>query len=316
MNKYKILMMSKPSGDRGPAIGYKNHMTALRSSDEFLIEEIENIKDSNEFKNYDYFWFYVRFDPRIYYFLKQNFSNKKIICGPNIVFENAKNIPNDEWEAWFLNNADPDISINVAEYYNNFTKSHFKNCNRFGSLPYCYQESNDRQEQKKDIDLLFYIKKRRYDHDNYEIFNEIINELKNKNNKIIIDSVIYGSHTREEYIDKVKRSKFVVWSSIDDYCSLAQLEALCLGTPVIGTIHNCTLYKEEDLIIENVTSISEDNFVEWKDKNMVVKEYTNKIINALNLDFNEIKKNVDIIFKENYSHEAYRRNIKKVLSNV
>ena len=39
MNKIKILSLSSPGGDRGPAVGYKNHIAAL-SQNNFEITEI------------------------------------------------------------------------------------------------------------------------------------------------------------------------------------------------------------------------------------------------------------------------------------
>lgn len=307
-------MMSAPQGDRGPAIGYQNHIKALKQSKDIHIKELSELKSIEELENFDYFWFYVRFDPKLYFYIKENFPNKKVICGPNVIFENAKSIPSDDWESWFLNNVKPDVSINVAEYYNNYTKSFFKNCDNFQTLPYCYQSPRKYTlGLEKNIDVLFYIKKRRYDHSNYEVFNKIISEIKKSNNHV--ETVIYGSHTREEYLDKIYRSKFVVWSSIDDYCSLAQLEAISQGVPIIGTPHNCTIYKNKKLIIDDVSKITDAEFVQWLDNETVIESYCKKINNAL-IFANDLSKFAEKEFKTNYSYSAYVDNVKRMLEHV
>ena len=51
-------MCSKPGGDRGPAVGYREHMNAfseLGKKHNITCEEIFNLKEASEISNFDIF---------------------------------------------------------------------------------------------------------------------------------------------------------------------------------------------------------------------------------------------------------------------
>jgi hypothetical protein len=313
---FKVLMMSQPGGDRGPAVGYKNHIQALKNSKNFIIDEFINLKNEEELKGFDYFWFYARFYPKHYYYLKQNFPNKKIICGPNILFENAKSIPKDDWENWFMQNAEPDVSINVAQYYVDYVKLHYKRAKMYKCLEYCASPSSPEITKRSEIDFLVYKKKRRYDHDHEEIFNSVLQYLKEKSD-LKIETVAYGSHQREEFLKLLEKTKFVVWTSIDDYCSLAQLECIERGVPVIGTPHNCTIKSSEKLLVKGVSKISKEKFVEWEESGVVANGFIKKLEELSSLSQKEYQEIVDEViekFNSTYYNDSYSKRVERLLT--
>ena len=60
----RILSVSRPGGDRGPAIGYLNHFKALNEKG-FQIQELSQDiwEDERSFRKFDVAWGYVRFHP-------------------------------------------------------------------------------------------------------------------------------------------------------------------------------------------------------------------------------------------------------------
>ena len=164
--KTKILMCSFPEGDRGPGIGYQNHKKSIISSTSMEIEEINHNIFSGNLDMYDVFWFYVRFQPQLYYYLKKNYPDKKFIMGPNLLFEKAEVGPSDNWEKWFVQNVESDFYFNAADYYLDRVKEFYLKSKKYSSLPYCIDLKNYDLSNKaeKNIDVLVYAKKRRIDH--------------------------------------------------------------------------------------------------------------------------------------------------------
>lgn len=301
-------MISFPGGDRGPAIGYKNHLKALNNSNLFHVDEINQYIWENNFDDYDYYWSYTRFNNVIYDRIKKN--NKKIIGGPNIALERADFGISDDWEYWYLNNSKVDINLNVADYYLDHVKSFSTNEMKFKTLEYCYElEKVDFLNKKNDV--LIYVKDRI--NENKEFSSIRVNKLKElfEKNNISYKILQYGTYEREAFLEDCKNSKIVTWLSIEDYCSLAQIEAQLMGCCVIGTPYNLTIPTDNDCIVQNVQTISRFEWVNWL-KN---KEEQEKISEEF---FKTINKK---LFSENLSLEVYnttsiKHSYKKYVQNV
>jgi len=278
----KILMCSFPLGDRGPGIGYQNHKKAISLSHKLEIEEINQDILDNYLDEYDVFWFYVRFNPQLYYYLKKNFPNKKFVMGPNILFEKAEEGPSDDWEKWFVKNVESDIYFNAADYYLDRVKVFYSKSKKYFPLPYCidlknYDLSNNKVE--KDIDVLIYSKKRRIDSQYENLFPEFINMI-NKS-KYSYHVITYGNYSRKEYFDLVKRSKVCVWFSIEDYCSNAQLECQLLNCPIVGTKYNLTDTFDKEYWVDG--HVLDENWLSWNERlPELYMEGVNKVMKNLN----------------------------------
>ena len=265
-------MCSIPGGNRGPANAYKNHLEALRSNNDFTIDEITSIRDASELKNYNIFWFYVRFDPRLYYYIINNVKEAKIVTGPNVLYEKPEKGPSDEWENWFVNNVESDYYCNNSEFYLNRVLIDYKKAKTSFVLPGSVNFSDYEYISNKKNDLLVYYKKRRIDNQIDDLFPDFVNKLKDKNiNYKIIE---YGNYQRENYLEVLKDSKLCVWYSIEDYCANAQLESLFYNTPVIGTPYNNTHTFDMSYNVDG-SNFSNNNWISWKNNvnDLYIKKY-------------------------------------------
>ena len=282
MNKIKILMCSKPGGDRGPAVGYREHIKAINLLGKDFNIYCDELNENTNLSEYDAFWFYVRFDPRIYYFIKKNFPNKKIIVGANVLLEKPEIGLSDEWEKWFVENVNFDMYFNAVEFYGNHVKKFFKPelKEKATFLDHCldlrFLDNKPVKKVSLDDPVLIYSKNRRIDKDYFNFFSNLIDEL--QENDIEYKVIEYGNYKREEYYSMIKNSSCVVTTSIEDYPGYAMYEAMYLNRPVIGTQYNIPNIFSKDFWVD--CQNLDDSWITRKDG--AAKLYVSKIKNYLN----------------------------------
>ena len=308
--KIKILMCSYPQSNRGPGNAFINHLSALHNSESFDVELItqEHINNPNLFSKYDVFWFSIRFHPNLYFFLKNNFPNKKIFMGPNVLFEKAEIGPSDEWEKWFVENVECDLYFNKANFYLDRVKEFYKGSKKYKVLPNCIEQKSlkflrDRKKNKISNKVLVYSKKRRIDKQFDSIFPEFLESLSKEN--IDFDVLTYGQYERADFMNAIPNYMCCFWWSIEDFCSNAQLEMQSIGTPVIGTPYNTTHTYDKNLVVEGSILTSEE-WITWKDD--VGKAYLECFLENKKMFNNllEIENRIKYI-ESNHSYDAYSR---------
>jgi len=311
----RILMVSAPGGDRGPANAYQNHINALDSSSDFLIKGINEIQSEEELQLFDVFWFSVRFHPNLYFELKNRFPDKVFWMGPNVLFEKAEIGPSDDWESWFVNNVSCDVYTNKADFYVDRAVQYFKGSKKYEVLKNCLNlesyniSREDIINSSRETDVLVYYKNRRIDYqldDLYPIFLQRLQKLGLK-----YEVIEYGKYARPDYFEKLLRSKLCVWLSIEDFCANAQLEAQYLNVPVLGTKYNNTDSFDESLNVDAATMTNRD-WIRWKG------DMPGIFIDGIESYFSETvgsveTKPLDFVL-QNYSYDAYAQQILRILS--
>lgn len=274
----KILTISAPGGDRGPAVGYRNHVKAL-SKGGFKLEEItqEIWESPTAMKDFDIAWAYVRFHPAIY--AKCLEIGLPIIGGPNIALERADLGITDDWERWYLTHSNVSINLNVADYYTNRVSEFVTSNMKCRTLEYCYESEEilALQRAKSQVDVLIYEKDRVNDGKSSSRIAALRSELDKAG--MTHRTVQYGSHTREEYIKECLGARVCAWLSIEDYCSLAQIEAHLTGCCVVGSPYNLTIPTASECVVEGAQSIK--GWVTWEEDSAVARGYVDSISQLL-----------------------------------
>ena len=304
----RVLSISSPGGDRGPAVGYRNHFAAL-SRKEFQIVEInQHLWDRPDLmKSFDVAWAYVRFNPLI---SQRCFEiGLPVIGGPNVALERADIGVTDEWENWYLNRSNVTVNLNVADYYSDRVKLFVSSKMQCKTLEYCYEshEILDSKRFREQVDVLIYEKDRVNDGEISRRASALREILDSR--KISHKTITYGKHTRNEYIEACLQSKVCAWLSIEDYCSLAQIEAHLSGCCVVGTPYNLTIPAFEEALCHNSQKMRE--WIRWEDDERVALDYSTaieKVLAKRNLD-----DSVREISSQRHSYEKYRLEVRKLL---
>lgn len=300
----RILTISAPGGDRGPAVGYRNHVKAL-SENGFEIKDLtqEIWQDPALMKSFDIAWAYVRFHPLVY--SKCLEFGIPIIGGPNIALERADIGITDDWELWYLTQSSVDVNLNVAEYYTDHVKKFVTSSMKCRTLEYCYESEEilSAQRVSKPIDVLIYEKDRVNDSKTNSRSRALRAELEASG--LTYRIIQYGNHTRDEYIRECLGARVCAWLSVEDYCSLAQIEAHLAGCCVIGSPYNLTIPVLDSCIVEGSQSIR--NWVSWEEDSIVAKSYTSAIKKVLS------SRDLDSLTRETVKHrqsyDYYRRRL-------
>lgn len=311
----KILSISSPGGDRGPATMYKNHLLACSETNDFSITNItQEIWESDSLlKQFDVAWAYVRFHPVILQKLRN--LNIPVIGGPAIAMESAHDGIVDDYERWYLTQSDVQVNLNVAKYYSDHVATFTKNGMRCEVLEGCYDFSifNQKTEDSdKKIDVLLYDKVR---------INDSRVESKNRldllrrsleEREYTTSTLTYGEYDRDQYIELCSKSKVVAWMSIEDYASLAQIEAHLAGACVVGTPYNLTIPVTNEALCHNSQVLQ--SWISWKDTNIVVNDYVKTIENVLSIS------NLSSLTRgeamKRHSFETYRKTLMKIMGKI
>ncbi len=306
----KILSVNKPGGDRGPAIGYMNHLKAL-SSCGFEIQELtqEIWNDEKSLRKFDVAWAYVRFHPQILERCKN--LGLLFVGGPNIVMERADVGIVDEWEKWYLENSRVDVNVNVADYYTDHVRKFSRGNCKFKTLEYCYEMDLGKWiPSKKSVDVTVYVKDRINDGGISKIAEEYCSLLKRQGLKYQI--LTYGNYNRDDYIKACTNSRITAWFSIEDYCSLAQIESHYAGSAVIGTPYNLTIPINDDMLCRSSQDMTE-SWIKWRKSEEVSRDYFNTTLRVLSQDnlVNETIKSC----KLRHGYDYYRQKVVNILSN-
>jgi hypothetical protein len=268
-------MCSVPGGNRGPANAYAHHLNSLKKDSRVEVTSILDIAHGltrEKLLEFDVFWFYVRFQPELYYLLKNNSRpDTQFWFGPNILFEKAELGPSDPWEKWFVENVESDSYFNLADFYIDRVRKYYSGSRHwhygfFNCVNFDEQLLNSYAVNfgQRDNDILVYYKNRRIDNQLDNFFEKFIDRIQAKYS---FEIVKYGSYDREEYLKDLGRSKLNIWMSIEDFCAGGQLESLFMKTPVLGTIHNNTHPLYDFLNVEATTLDS--NWIAWNEEAVV-----------------------------------------------
>ena len=307
----KILSISSPGGDRGPAVGYRNHLRAL-SEGGFRVEELTQKIWENPMlmKSFDVAWAYVRFHPAVY--SKCLEIGLPVIGGPNIALERADLGITDDWERWYLTQSNVSVNLNVAEYYTNRVSEFVTSKMKCRTLEYCYESEEilALQRAKSPVDVLIYEKDRVNDGKSSSRIDTLQRELDKAG--MTHRTVQYGSHTREEYIRECLGARVCAWLSIEDYCSLAQIEAHLAGCCVVGSPYNLTIPTVRECTVEGVQTIR--GWVTWEDDSAVARGYADSISRVL--QSNDLPSLTRDIAKRRHSFEYYRTKSFEVMQEI
>lgn len=302
-----------PGDDRGPGVMYKNHRLACSETNEFEISDLnQKIWSSDSaLKSFDVAWAYVRFQPFILQKLRS--LGIPVIGGPNIAMESAHDGITDEYERWYLTKSDVQLNLNVAKYYSDYVATFVKNGMKCDVLEGCYDLSKFQlMTAQKDIDVLLYNKVRINDSEIKAKERLLLLKKKLEDSGKHVKVLDYGNYDRNEYIDLCARSKVVAWLSIEDYASIAQIEAHLSGACVVGTPYNLTIPAHADSICNKSQRMN--GWISWNDSEIVANDYFETIEKILAVD------NLHIVVKETatarHSFESYRKNLKKIIEKV
>ena len=313
----KILMCSFTGGNRGPGNAFYNHINSLNASENFEVQLISesHLQNPRSFEKYDIFWFSVRFHPQLYLFLKRNFSHKRFVMGPNVLFEKPEQGLSDSWEEWFVNNVSCDLYFNKSDFYLSHAKKIFKGSEKYFVLPNCLDvksnnfNKNDSDSCEKKEKVLIYSKKRRIDNQFFRLYPLFIEKLKKE--KISFDVIEYGKYEKHDLLKKAGDYSACFWFSIEDYCSNAQLEIQLCGTPIIGTPFNATHVFDNSFNVEG--SNFNENWISWKENigDLYVEKLKEKEKEINSVGFSaRVKKYI----QEFHSYEYYSQNLLRILS--
>jgi len=307
----KILSISSPGGNRGPAIGYLNHVKALNSNGFELVEIDKNIWENQHLmKTFDVAWAYVRFQPDIYQRCID--LGIPIVGGPNIALERADIGVTDDWEKWYLTKSKVSINFNVADYYSKRVSEFVTSDLKCKTLEYCYENSEISQmsNTKKVNDVLIYFKHRVNDNNSYSRLKALEKGISDAG--LSYKTIKYGNYSRKDYLEMCSSSRVCAWLSIEDYCSLAQIEAHLTGCCVIGTSFNLTIPVINEAITNEAQKLNK--WIEWESDKNVVNGYLNSIVNVLSI--NDLDNIVLDSVKQRHSYEYYRNITLQHLSEV
>jgi hypothetical protein len=312
MREFRILMCSRPGGDRGPGLTYGHHVKALNEDEQgrFFVGELWNINEA-EIGFFDIFWFYAKgFHPNIYNALKKKFPNKKFVFGPNVLLDKPDIGAADGWDSWFLNQVEFDMYIDQVEFYNNHVKKFIRKdlVHKADYLDKCVVFDIDESIiNNKEIkyDCLVYSKKRRYD-DNFTHFRDGLVELLEKDN-ISFTELTYGNYQRQQYFDALLQSRCCINLSLDECPGIATYEAMFVDTPIIGSPHNTPSIFDEQFWVHDTDYMTE-RYLKRKDNAHVA--YHKKIKEFLNGDIIPSIGPRDYILKhagyQRYADDAYK----------
>ena len=310
---FKILMCSRPGGDRGPGLTFGHHVKALNTDNRFEVDELWKIQSprlSDSWK-YDIFWFYAKgFDPQMYKMLKKSFPSKKFVFGPNVLLDKPDIGAADEWDKWFVSEVEFDLYIDQVEYYNNHVKKFLRKdlLDRADFLDKCVTfDINEEIIHNKDIqyDCLVYSKKRRYDL-NYEKFHGDIISLLEQNNVSFLE-ITYAKYKRQDYFDGLLKSKCCLNLSLDECPGIATYESMFLDVPIIGSPHNTPSIFDKNFWVHDTDHMTEKYLV--RNENAAIS-YIDKLNDFLNGDLVPSISPRDYILKHagyaRYSEDAFR----------
>jgi len=310
--KFKILMCSRPGGDRGPGLTYSHHVDALNQdkSGRFEVDELWKLNTHEHLADYDIFWFYAKgFHPDLYNDLKK-FKNSKFVIGPNVLLDYPDIGPADEWDKWFVKNVEFDLYIDQVEFYNDHVKKFLREdlVDRADYLDKCVTFDIDPsiiENKKSEFDCLIYSKKRRYD-DNYDNFYlDIIDLLEEED--ISYEIVRYGGYSREDYFDLLLKAKCCVNLSLDECPGIATYESMFLNTPIIGSPNNTPSIFDQNFWVHNTDRMTE-KYIKRKDN--VAQAYIDKVKEFLAGDLKPSISPREYILKhagyERYANDAYK----------
>ncbi len=310
--KFNILMCSRPGGDRGPGLTFSHHVDALNQDKlgRFNVQELWKMEDGSEISKFDVLWFYAKgFHPNLYDNLKKSFPDKKFVFGPNVLLDYPDIGAADDWDKWFVNNAEFDLYIDQVEYYNNHVKKFLRNdlVHKADYLDKCVTFDIDPELIKnKDIqyDCLVYSKRRRYDDNYFEFHDGIIDLLEEKDISYV--ELTYGSYKREEYFDALLQSKCCINLSLDECPGIATYEAMFLDVPVIGSPHNTPSIFDQNFWVHGTDRMTE-KYLKRNDRSHVA--YIEKVEQFLSGDLKASISPREYILKhagyERYANDAY-----------
>lgn len=322
MKKLKILMLGKPGGTLARTYNWHIQALNLDNKKRFDVDDI-NIVTSNFTKNidvtkYDIFWFYAKaFNPSIYNQIKEIRPDAKIICGPNILLDKPDKGISDEWDKWYVNEANPDLHLDQVEFYSNHVKKFLNKEMSKKSLciDKCISLNDDLYDAEKEkvYDCLIYSKKRRYDYNFEEFRSELLKNLDSNNIKYVeLKAGKFGKYEREEYFKLLNQSRVTVNLSLDECPGILNFESMFFNVPVIGSKHNVPSTSCPELIVEDTDEMTE--------KYLVRKE------KAANLYFKKIKwflENKELIktdhrqwVKNHASFERYANNVESLIKGL
>lgn len=311
MKDIRILMAAWPGGDLGPAVGYANHRDALNQGGFQLTELTQAIwDDPNSFRGFDVVWAYTRFHPDILARCQQ--VNIPLIGGPNIVMERADAGISDEWEKWYLEQSKVILNLNVADYYVEHVRKFATSIGRCETLEYCHDVDAipDMSWEDRPNEVLVYVKDRVNDGAASDIAKRFC-ELLEQNN-VSYKTLVYGNYSRSEYLELCSESRVTAWLSIEDYCSLAQMESHLNGSCVIGTPYNLTIPAVEEAVCENSQTMKD--WVCWNDHQQVADDYFaayQRLDSIPNLAVQTISN-----AKHRHSFETYQNRTRQLLEHV
>jgi len=317
--KFKILMCSRPGGDRGPGLTFSHHVDALNQDKlgRFDVDELWKLNNvqMEDLIKYDVFWFYAKgFAPKLYYALKQQFPNKKFVFGPNVLLDYPDIGAADEWDKWFVSEVEFDLYIDQVEFYNNHVKKFLRKdqVHKAAYLDKCVTFDIDPviiENKNIEYDCLVYSKRRRYD-DNYFNFHDGIIDLLEENNISYIE-LTYGSYKREDYFDALLKSKCCINLSLDECPGIATYEAMFLDVPVIGSPNNTPSIFDQNFWVHDTDRMTE-KYLKRKDGSAI--PYIEKVKQFLNGELNPSISPREYILRhagyERYANDAYELMIK------
>lgn len=311
MKSIKILMVSWPGGDLGPAVGYANHKDALGRAGFQITELTQEIwNDPKSFVTFDVVWAYTRFHPDILARCQQ--LGIPFIGGPNIVMERADAGISDDWEKWYLEQSHVNINLNVADYYTDYVRTFASGIGRCETLEYCYDTANmsDMSDEPRTNEILVYVKDRVNDDSASDIAKKFCELLEKQN--ISHKVLAYGNYSRSQYLELCSESRVTAWFSIEDYCSLAQMESHLNGSCVIGSKYNLTIPINNNAICENSQTMKD--WVCWNDNGQVAEDYLSAY-RRLASDTSLAARTIEIA-KARHSFETYRNSVRQLLEPI
>ena len=308
--KSKILMLGKPGGNL--ARTYEWHIEALNGDKEnrFKVEDIYQIQsqssDNIDIGKYDIFWFYAKaFHPDVYMQIKNNRSDAKIICGPNILLDKPDIGLSDNWDMWYYQNCRPDVHLDQVEFYSEHVKKFLPPEIKTvaATLDKCMKidDTHYNKNDTKQYDCLIYSKKRRYDH-KFKFFRNNLLELLEKNNisYIEIKAGTFGSYIREDYFKALNKSRVTINLSLDECPGILNYESMFFNVPVIGSPHSVPVNCSSNLYVKDTDYMTSEYLVRKDDAG---EKYINKIKEVLSKDLSKLKAREFI--KEHTSFERY-----------
>ena len=261
-------------------------------------------------RRFDVAWAYVRFHPAVHSRCLE--LGLPVIGGPNIALERADLGVTDDWERWYLTQSSVQVNLNVAEYYSDRVREFVTSNMKCRTLEYCYESEEILNSHRSAnlVDVLIYEKDRVNDGKSSSRIIALQDVLKSRG--LSYRTVQYGSHTRDEYIRECLGSRTCAWLSIEDYCSLAQIEAHLSGCCVIGTPYNLTIPTMGDCTAESAQVMK--SWVEWEEDRKVAESYADSICKVLSIS--GLADTTRDVAKLRHSHEYYRNKTIEVIQEI